>query len=53
LALLRLGERTYGITVRQEIETRTRREVSIGAIYATLARLAEKGFVKSTLAIQP
>jgi len=49
LALLRLGERAYGVTVRQEIETRTRREVSIGAIYATLARLAEKGYVKSRL----
>jgi PadR family transcriptional regulator PadR len=49
LALLRLGDRAYGVTVRQEIETRTRREVSIGAIYATLARLAEKGYVKSHL----
>ena len=47
LALLRLGDRAYGVTVRQEIETRTRREVSIGAIYATLARLTEKGYVKS------
>ncbi len=49
LALLRLGDRAYGVTVRREIETRTRREVSIGAIYATLARLAEKGYVKSHL----
>ena len=47
LALLRLGDRAYGVTVRQEIETRTRREVCIGAIYATLARLTEKGYVKS------
>jgi PadR family transcriptional regulator PadR len=49
LALLRLGDQAYGVTVRQEIETRTGREVSIGAIYATLARLAEKGYVKSHL----
>lgn len=49
LALLRLGDRAYGVTVRQEIEARTRREVSIGAIYATLARLAKKGYVKSHL----
>ena len=49
LALLRLGDRAYGVTVRQEIEKRTRREVSIGAIYATLDRLEEKGYVKSRL----
>ena len=47
LALLRLDDRAYGVTVRQEIELRTRREVSIGAVYATLDRLENKGFVKS------
>jgi DNA-binding PadR family transcriptional regulator len=47
LALLRLGDRAYGVTVRQEIEARTGREVSIGAIYATLDRLEAKGYVKS------
>jgi PadR family transcriptional regulator, regulatory protein PadR len=45
LALLRLEGRAYGVTVRQEIEVRTRREVSIGAVYATLDRLESKGFV--------
>jgi DNA-binding PadR family transcriptional regulator len=49
LALLRLGDRAYGVTVRQEIEVRTSREVSIGAIYATLDRLEAKGYVKSRL----
>jgi DNA-binding PadR family transcriptional regulator len=47
LALLRLADRAYGVTVRQEIEARTGREVSIGAIYATLERLEAKGYVKS------
>ena len=47
LALLRLDDRAYGVTVRQEIELRTRREVSIGAVYATLDRLETKGYVKS------
>ena len=47
LALLRLEERAYGVTVRQEIELRTKREVSIGAVYATLDRLEQKGYVKS------
>ena len=47
LALLRLGQQAYGVTVRQEIESRTNRDVSLGAIYATLERLETKGFVKS------
>lgn len=47
LALLRLEDRAYGVTVRQEIESRTKREVSIGAVYATLDRLERKGYVKS------
>ncbi|MGA8501306.1 MAG: helix-turn-helix transcriptional regulator [Candidatus Sulfotelmatobacter sp.] len=49
LAVLRLGDRAYGVTVRQEIEFRTKREVSIGAVYATLDRLEAKGYVKSYL----
>jgi PadR family transcriptional regulator, regulatory protein PadR len=47
LALLRLEDQAYGVTVRQEIEFRTERDVSIGAVYATLARLETKGYVKS------
>lgn len=47
LALLRLEDRAYGVTVRQEIELRTDREVSIGAVYATLDRLETKGYVTS------
>jgi PadR family transcriptional regulator PadR len=49
LAVLRLGADAYGMRVRQEISTRTDRDVSIGAVYATLDRLAEKGLVTSTL----
>jgi PadR family transcriptional regulator PadR len=47
LALLRLEQHAYGVTVRQEIELRTHREVSIGAVYATLDRLETKGYVRS------
>jgi PadR family transcriptional regulator PadR len=49
LALFRLADRAYGVTVRQEIEARIGREVSIGAVYATLDRLEAKGYVKSQL----
>jgi PadR family transcriptional regulator, regulatory protein PadR len=47
LALLQLEDQAYGVTVRQEIEFRTKREVSIGAVYATRGRLETKGYVKS------
>ena len=47
LALLRLGSNAYGVTIRQEIESRTERRASIGAIYSTLTRLEQKGFVSS------
>jgi DNA-binding PadR family transcriptional regulator len=47
LALVRLGSDAYGVTVRTEIEKRTGRNLSIGAIYATLGRLEEKGYVSS------
>lgn len=49
LAVLRLHDRAYGVTVRREIASRIRREVSIGAIYATLDRLEAKGYVESEL----
>jgi DNA-binding PadR family transcriptional regulator len=48
LALLRLDDNAYGITVRKEIEARTGREISIGAVYATLDRLEAKGYVGSS-----
>ena len=47
LALVRLGDRAYGMTVRREIEQRTGREISLGAVYATLDRMEEKGLVRS------
>lgn len=47
LALARLGTDTYGMRIRREIEARTGRAVSIGAVYATLDRLLGKGLVTS------
>lgn len=45
LALLRRDNDAYGMEVREEIEARTGREVSYGAVYTTLDRLENKGFV--------
>ncbi len=47
LAVMRLGSNAYGMTVRREIEDATGRSISIGAVYATLARLESKGFIDS------
>ena len=47
LAVLRTGTEAYGMGVRREIEDVTGREVSIGAVYATLDRLEAKGLVDS------
>jgi len=47
LAVARLGEDGYGVTIRHEIEERAGRDVTIGAVYATLSRLEEKGFASS------
>jgi DNA-binding PadR family transcriptional regulator len=48
-ALIRLGADAYGVTVRQEIETRTGRPISAGALYTALGRLEKKGLVASHL----
>ncbi len=45
LAVLRLGDDAYGMRVRREISERTGRDVTIGAVYATLERLESKGLV--------
>ena len=44
-ALEQLGDDAYGVTIRDEIEQRSRRSTSFGAVYATLDRLARKGYV--------
>jgi PadR family transcriptional regulator PadR len=46
LAILRLGDDAYGVSIRREIEERAGRPVSIGAVYATLGRLEEKKLVE-------
>jgi DNA-binding PadR family transcriptional regulator len=50
LALMRLSD-AYGVTVRRELEQRVDREISIGAIYATLDRLEGKGLVRSWVGV--
>ena len=47
LAIAHLRGEAYGIPILEEIERRTGRSVSRAAVYVTLRRLEEKGFVSS------
>ncbi len=49
LAILRLGDEAYAIPVREEIEARTGRTVSRGALYTALERLEAKKCLKSRM----
>ena len=44
-----LGDEAYGASVRRSINETCRRQYSIGAIYTTLSRLEEKGFLTSRM----
>jgi PadR family transcriptional regulator, regulatory protein PadR len=47
LAVARLEADAYGTRIRREIEDCTGRAVTIGAAYATLDRLVEKGYLRA------
>lgn len=47
LALARLGENAYGVTIRKAVSEAMDKDTSIGAVYATLDRLERKGYVSS------
>jgi PadR family transcriptional regulator PadR len=49
LAVLRLGDRAYGVTIRRELAERTGRVVSAGAVYTALERLERRGLATSRL----
>jgi DNA-binding PadR family transcriptional regulator len=47
LALARLGDDAYGVTIRETLVERAGRAPSVGAVYSTLRRLEDKGLVRS------
>jgi PadR family transcriptional regulator PadR len=49
LAIVQLGDGAYGVTIRQEIERRTGRDIAIGALYTALDRLERKQYVSSEM----
>lgn len=49
LAVRALGDNTYAVPIQQYVEEVTARTISIGSIYAALARLEDKGFLRSSM----
>jgi PadR family transcriptional regulator, regulatory protein PadR len=49
LTIAALDEKAYGVAIKEDIEQRTDRSISIGALHSTITRLEEKGFIKSWL----
>lgn len=47
LALLHRRDEAYAVPIRRELSARTGTEVAMGAVYATLDRLQDKGLVGS------
>lgn len=49
-AILTLGEQAYGITIHRKVQVLAKpRSATLGAVYVTLDRLEDKGFVSSWL----
>ncbi|MEX2049473.1 MAG: PadR family transcriptional regulator [Gemmatimonadota bacterium] len=46
LAVARLNDGAYGVTIRETLERRTSRSVTLGTVYKTLGRLESKGLVQ-------
>ena len=50
IVLLTIGvlqQEAYGVAIKLEIENRTKRTPSIGALHSALSRLEDKGFIES------
>ncbi len=47
LSVAELGGEAYGAAIRRDVSRRLRRDYSVGAIYTTLQRLEERGFLSS------
>ncbi|HYG02130.1 MAG TPA: PadR family transcriptional regulator [Chryseosolibacter sp.] len=48
LATAILHKKAYGVSIKDEIETRLGREVSMGAMHTALIRLEDKGYIRSS-----
>lgn len=49
LAILRIGDGAYGVSIRAELLERAGRNVSPGALFTMLTRMEDKGLLKSRM----
>ena len=49
LAVLRVGEDAYGVSIARELEESSGKDVLLGSVYAALDRLEAKGLISSRL----
>jgi PadR family transcriptional regulator PadR len=49
LTVASLGEEAYGVSIKEDIEKRSDRAISIGSLHSTITRLEEKNYLKSWL----
>ena len=47
LTIATLGNDAYGVAIKDEIQKRANRSISIGALHSTISRLEDKGYLKS------
>ncbi|MFZ6010372.1 MAG: PadR family transcriptional regulator [Bacteroidota bacterium] len=47
LTIAVLGKEAYGVLIQKNIEERSNRTISIGALHSTITRLEEKGLLSS------
>ncbi len=43
------ADEAYSVVIKEDIEKRTNRTISLGALHSTLTRLEEKGYIDSAL----
>ena len=53
LAIIRLGDHSYGVQIRRTIIEKGERSVSFGAVYSTLRRLERKSYIEICGQAQP
>ncbi len=53
LAIWKLGDDAYGITIREQVEKDTGMKWLSGAIYGPLNRLRKNGYVKAEVGVNP
>ncbi|WP_155181567.1 PadR family transcriptional regulator [Fulvivirga lutimaris] len=49
LTIATLGNDAYGVAIKEQIQLRANRSISIGALHSTISRLEDKGYLNSHL----